>query len=140
MDYVRVTNRTDSLIEGMYDGKPYEFHPGKPLDVPSVVASHVFGFKVPNKNNALQRLGWLSTSDRYKEAIARLNMIKMEDVQMVGVVVNDEEELPAETAAMVPERIGASSPLDDADGTAVGGVNSPTVGPMSADGAVPDVI
>jgi hypothetical protein len=109
--------------------------------VPSIVATHIFGFRSPNKDNALQRLGWMTTSDQVKNALARLNMIKIEDVQMVGQVIEDDEDLPADTAAMVPERIGASSPLDGTDGEAEGGRNNPpSVGPMSADGLIPDVI
>lgn len=132
MGFVRVTNNTGDDIEGMYDGVPYLFKSGQHLDVPEIVAAHCFGYgSGPNKDNVLARLGWLSTSDKKKEALARLNKIAIQEVQMVGQVVDDPEELAAETADMVPESIGATSPLASPDGATDGGlINPPSASPI----------
>lgn len=131
MGFVRVTNSTGEDIEGMYDGIPYLFENGKPLDVPEIVASHCFGYGVADKQAVLARLGWLSTSDKRKEALARLNQIAIQEVQMVGQVVDDSEDLAAETADMAPLSIGATSPLASPDGATDGGLlNSPSASPI----------
>jgi hypothetical protein len=138
MNYVRVTNTSDAPIEGMYDGVPYLFQPGKSEDVPSIVASHIFGFLNPDKKSALQRLGWLTTSDQYPMALARLNRIHIEAIEMVGRVVSDDDdgELPVDTQAMTPQPTGAqASPLAESGGTTGGGLSPPPVGPTAADSA-----
>lgn len=130
MGFVRVTNSTGEDIEGMYDGHPYLFKNGEYLDVPEVVASHCFGYGTASKDNVLARLGWLSTSDKRKEALARLDKIAIQEVQMVGQVVDEQEELSSETADMAPSSIGATSPLASPDGALAGELNSPAIGPI----------
>lgn len=139
MLHVRVTNESGEDIEGRFDGDDFLFPQGVPVDVPEVVAMHVFGFGKPDKQAVLTRLGWLLTSDQLKAAKARLDKVRIEAVTMVGQVIEDEE-LPAETAAMVPERIGAASPNANAGGTKAGGIAPPANGPMKADGANFNVI
>jgi hypothetical protein len=142
MEYIRVTNRTDTAIEGRYAGRDFLFKPGVPLDVPEIVAMHVFAFGVNDKMACLARLGWLSTSDQIKAAIEKLNLIKMEAVEMVGQLTEDEDEdLPADTETMVPEKISSVSPDEShgGGGTKAGVLKAPAYGPMSAKGSDFDV-
>jgi hypothetical protein len=74
-DYVRVVNGNPQKILGRYDGVDYEFLPGKPNDIPHVVAAHIFDFGREDKQRALSRLGWLQTSDQLESAMAKLNRI-----------------------------------------------------------------
>lgn len=128
MNYIRVTNGTDKVIKGRYDGQDYLFQPGKPLDVPEIVATHVFAFDRDDKMSALARLGWLSTSDQIEAAEQKLQLISMETVEMRGHVID--EELPADTASMVPDQIGAVSPNTNAGGFAGGVLKTPPNGPI----------
>lgn len=75
-DYVRVVNGNKFTLRGSYDGEEFEFLPGKPLDIPVVVAQHIFDFGRPDKTRALNRLGWMQASDQHKEAMAKLEKVR----------------------------------------------------------------
>lgn len=68
-----VTNNSDLDLEDGYDGIRYVFAVGIPVEVPSIVCNHVFGYGVDNKMPYLQRLGWMTHSGEYKKALERLN-------------------------------------------------------------------
>lgn len=85
-DYVRVTNGTDELIEGRFNGEDYEFSPGEAVDIHVQAATHIFAFGEDDKTRALSRLGWLRHSGELKSALARLAKIKFEDVPGIETV------------------------------------------------------
>jgi hypothetical protein len=74
-NYVRVTNGNKEKIRGRFNGEDYEFLPGKPNDIPMVVAAHIFDFGREDKLRALNRLGWLQSSDHLEKAMEKLNLI-----------------------------------------------------------------
>jgi hypothetical protein len=130
MSYVRVFNGTSENIVGRYDGEDYEFLSGASLDVPTSVASHVFGLGVQDKNACLARLGWLTTSDQIKAAHDKLKQVKMEAIEMVGRVIEEEDSATSQDIA--PARIGAASPRVSSDGTqGVGGQLPPPADPFT---------
>ena len=112
--YVRVHNQTDETIPGRYDGEDYEFPARGSMDVPKVVAAHVFGLGAKDKSACLARLGWLTTSDQMKVALAKLNQIRFEEIELVGRVI--EEDDGATSQQIAPARIGAASPRVSPDG------------------------
>ena len=80
-DQVRVRNGTDRLIKGRFAGVDYVWKPGQHLDIPLVVAHHVFGFggDDKSKDNALVRLGWMRTTDETESAYDRLSKVSFSD-------------------------------------------------------------
>lgn len=74
-NYVRVVNTDKMRVVGRFGGEDFEFLPNKPNDVPVIVARHIFGFGDENKVNALNRLGWLQTSDQLDKAMEKLSRI-----------------------------------------------------------------
>lgn len=80
-DHVRVTNGTDKLIKGRWDGKDYMWKPGAHLDVPLIVAKHVFGFggNETEKMNAFHNLGWARTTNDLETAEERMQLIAFAD-------------------------------------------------------------
>lgn len=74
-NYVRIVNTDKMKIIGRFNGEDYEFLSNKPNDVPVQVASHIFGFGQENKIPALNRLGWMQTSDQLEKAMERLTRI-----------------------------------------------------------------
>lgn len=75
-DYIRVVNNNKFKIVGRFNGEDYEFLPGKPLDIPLVVAGHIFDFGKDDKSRALNRLGWMQSSDQKEDAMAKLNKVR----------------------------------------------------------------
>jgi hypothetical protein len=95
-NHVRVVNTGKLKIVGRFDGEDYEFIPNKPADIPIVVARHIFGFGEENKAPALNRLGWLQTSDSMEKAMAELNKIVFTEAPpLVEADVPDPEDDPA---------------------------------------------
>jgi hypothetical protein len=75
-----------SAIVGKFAGKWYVFPKDQPVDVHVDVARHIFGLGVEDKSAALQRLGWMRTSEQMDEALERLRKIKFDDLpQMMAV-------------------------------------------------------
>jgi len=67
-----ITNNSDKKLIDGYDGEKYEFLPGKSIEVPDIVARHVFGFGDDNKLPYLARLGWLTTEADFEKGLERL--------------------------------------------------------------------
>jgi hypothetical protein len=53
-----VTNKNDFTHTDGYDGEEYVFPPGERVLIPGDAATHMFGFNLPDKSDALTRLGW----------------------------------------------------------------------------------
>jgi hypothetical protein len=119
-NFVRVTNGNKEKIVGRFGGEDFEFLPGKPVDIPIVVASHIFDFGRPDKVRALNRLGWLQSSEHMEKAMARLNKVSFTESPPLI-----EAEMPD------PEDDSASDLLPNSDRTA------PPVSPEASGGGSP---
>jgi hypothetical protein len=133
-DYVRVTQTAQEEIVGRYDGVDYTFPNDVPVDVHKAVATHIFGFGLPemsddprvqDKTPCLQRLGWVSNSGERKAGLDTLRKsVKFEEIPPFPTVLRlrQMEEntglLQQESASRVP-----SSPLMG------GGAGSTQAGP-----------
>jgi hypothetical protein len=58
-----VTNKNDFVHQDRYDGEEYVFPPGERVLIPSEAATHMLGFNLPDKSEALVRLGWATMYD-----------------------------------------------------------------------------
>jgi hypothetical protein len=112
-NYVRIVNHNKD-VAGRFNGKDYLFKTGKPLDVPEIVARHVFGFGLEDKTAALSRLGWARTSDELEAGLEKLAKVSFED--------------PPEMIE-APKRTGTAGPPVNASGTEGAGFNSAPKGP-----------
>ncbi len=85
VNYVRVINKNPGKpIVGRFNGKDYTFKTNVPLDVPQIVAQHIFGFNLDDKMPCLNRLGWMQVSTEYDEGMAKLaNVIFDEPPEMI---------------------------------------------------------
>jgi hypothetical protein len=113
---IRVINNTDNPkgIIGRYAGKNYHFKKGVPLDVPEVVAQHVFAFGLEDKSAALNRLGWARTSEEIEAGMEMLGKIVFDDPpEMI--------EAPKKTKG---KKASADTDADDETGTAGPPVNA----------------
>jgi len=132
MGYVRITNGTTETVQGRYDGVDYEFPSGASVDVEESVATHVFGFRQPDKNACLARLGWLTMSDQRKAAMDKLSLVRFEAIEMVGRPVADLDD-GATSQEIAPSRIGAASPRVASDGDSGGSLTAPPGEPLEMD-------
>jgi hypothetical protein len=110
-DHVRITNGTNRMILGRYDGVDYKFPPKKAVDVHVSVARHVFGFDLEDKSFAMARLGWMTSSDQEHAAYEELAKIKFDPVPDVpgSYDENDEDEAPtSEDRAPRARKVSAS--------------------------------
>lgn len=113
-NYVRVTNHNRSFV-GRWNGKDYKFEQGKPIDVPEVVAQHIFAFGQDDKSVALSRLGWARSSDELEAGLEKLAKVTFEE--------------PPDLVE-VPRRTGTAGPPVSAGGTKGGGFNPSPKGPV----------
>jgi hypothetical protein len=108
-DHVRITNGTNRVIRGRFDGVDYVFPPKKPVDVHVNVARHVFGFDVEDKSHAMARLGWMTSSDQTDAAYAELAKVKFDAVPDIpGSDYEDEDEDEAPTSEDRAPRVAAA--------------------------------
>jgi hypothetical protein len=122
--YIRVTNNNDKVVVGRYNGKDYRFEPGKPLDVPEIVAEHVFAFGREDKAQAFLRLGWAQSSDQIETAHEKLALVAFDDPpEMV------EAPKPARKPRLVHKETGPAGPPVDASGSEGGSFKLPPNGP-----------
>lgn len=62
-----VTNHNKFVHEDAFDGVVYVFPPEERVVVPAAAATHMLGFNVPDKTDALTRLGWAWTIKKGKD-------------------------------------------------------------------------
>jgi len=122
--YIRVTNGNASLV-GRFNGRDYHFKQGVPIDVPELVAKHVFGFGMADKSVALNRLGWARSSDELEAGMEKLSKVSFDDPpEMV--------EAPKPARGRHPKAAddtGTAGPPGAAGGTEGGDFKSPPDGP-----------
>jgi hypothetical protein len=125
-NFIRITNHNKS-VTGRFNGKDYLFATGKPVDVPELVARHVFAFGLEDKTAALNRLGWARTSDEIEAGLEKLGKVTFEDPpEMIE-------------APRKGKRTGTAGPPVNAGGSEDGAMdahafNAPSNGPMMASG------
>jgi|SRR4029077_4559984 len=83
VSFVRVTNGLNEKIAGRYDGVDYLWKPGDAHDIPVAAAEHIFGFGVEDKAQAMNRLGWMPSSDKRDSAYEKLAMLGFDVVEQV---------------------------------------------------------
>lgn len=69
---VFVTNKSKAPLTDKCGGKEYAFPLGKTVEIPAVVATHIFGFEMDDKTSRVARLGWGATAKDMEKALARL--------------------------------------------------------------------
>ena len=73
MNIIYVTNNSDiNLVDG-WDGVQYTFKPGSTVEVPSSIATHIFGYGVDNKEPYLARLGWIKSKNDLEDGLSILS-------------------------------------------------------------------
>jgi hypothetical protein len=83
VSFIRVTNGLNEKVAGRYDGTDYLWKPGDAHDIPIAAAEHIFGFGVEDKSQAMNRLGWMPSSDKHDAAFEKLSMIQFDVVEQV---------------------------------------------------------
>jgi hypothetical protein len=122
--YIRVVNHNKSVV-GRYAGKDYHFDTGKPVDVPEIVAQHVFAFGKDDKTQALNRLGWARTSDELETGMAMLKKVVFDDPpEMIEAPKGSKRGRPKADA-----ETGTAGPPVNAGGTEGGSFKAPPNGP-----------
>ena len=76
---VFVTNRSDDKLVVTYEYKQFEFPPGKPVEIPTRMATFVFGHGVTDKEPCLVRLGWIRLHSELEQALERLEKFLISD-------------------------------------------------------------
>lgn len=108
-NFVRVTNGNKEKVTGRFDGEDFEFLPRIPVDIPIVVAAHIFDFGREDKTRALNRLGWLQSSDGLEKAMAKLKAISFTEAPpLIEADMPEPEDDPAETR--LPAHAGPTAP------------------------------
>jgi hypothetical protein len=127
-NYVRVMNGTDEAITGRYAGKDYTFKPGVPLDVPEVVAHHVFGFGADDKMPAMLRTGLKN--------LEALKKIRFTDPPELIEAPPKQRGRPKKAAALPPPGPDNEDDADDGDDDETGTAGPPVNAGGSGGGAL----
>jgi len=108
-----VTNNNDFTHEDRYDGQDYVFPPKEKIVVPSLAATHMLGFNLPDKTNTLHRLGWGSKVDPKTnkvvddpEGIKRLANFVFTRAMLVEERIDPEVKSSGEAKAEIKPRTG----------------------------------
>jgi len=110
-------------VVGRYDGKNYDFLPGKPTLLTLEAAQHIFGLGEEDKAPALNKLGFLIPGkegcDTLEAALEKLDQFTFDQ----GRVTFDDDETEQETGApRGPKRTGGRRPhAGDSGGEPAGG-------------------
>jgi hypothetical protein len=160
-NYVRVTNKNPEIIRGRYAGKDYVFKPNAPVDVHEVVAHHIFGFGAEDQIAAMNRLGWMKSSNDWDEAKAKLKKVVFSDPpEMIEAPPGKKQRLPKRAAALLEspsdpddedeetpdedddDETGSAGPPVSAGGSEGGALKAPPNGPRigQATGEADDLI
>ena len=81
MTTVFVTNTSDIILTDGWDGVSYTFEPGKTIEVPEFVATHIFGYKEKDVAPKLARLGWAATLNDLEQGKQKsIHLIEYDDL------------------------------------------------------------
>ena len=124
---IRVTNNNPFAVNGRFSGKDYVFKPGVGVDIPQVMAWHIFDFGKEDKTQCLMRFGWARTSEDVAAGLQKLNKIVFDDPpEMVEVV---KPKRVKKDAPATDKETGAAGPPVTAGGTEGGALKAPPNGP-----------
>ena len=126
--YIRVTNGNASLV-GRYNGRDYHFKKDVPIDVPEIVAKHVFGFGMDDKSVALNRLGWARTSDELPIGMEKLGNVSFDDPPEMVEAPKPVKGKKPKGGPKTEDDTGTAGPPVTAGGTEGGDYKSPPDGP-----------
>ena len=91
MDGIFVTNTNKFTHEDRYDGEDYIFPTGEKVYIPKAAATHLFGWNLKDKTDALVRLGWAMKYDpaaknyvEDKEGVQKLAGFVFEEAMIVA--------------------------------------------------------
>lgn len=135
--YIRVINGNEFPVLGRYNGKDYKFLPDVPLDVPELVAMHIFDLGRDDKSTALARLGWARTSDELEAGMKKLNKISFEEPPEMVEVVRPKKGKGKASPPPADEETRSAGPPATPGGTEGGGFASPPNGPKIGQDAAP---
>lgn len=108
-NHVRVTNNNKDKIKSRFDGVDYEFLPGKPNVIPLIVAAHIFDFGREDKSRALNRLGWMQSSDQYEAAMEKLSRVRFTEAPPL-VEADLVETAGPSSSELLPQNEGGTEP------------------------------
>ena len=72
MTNIFVRNNSPHPLTDRFDGTAYTFEPGKEIEVPEIVAKHIFGYGDDDKEPYLVRLGWMKMSNQFDAAMEKM--------------------------------------------------------------------
>jgi hypothetical protein len=101
LDTIWVRNNGKEPFTDRYDGEDFEIAPGGVCEMLVSCAELCLGFGENDKSRCLRRAGWAYTSDRFEEAVARLNKFSFHMTEREAL-----EHDPSKT-------ISSSAPADD---------------------------
>lgn len=87
-----ITNKNGFYFEDSYDGVLYRFNPGERVVLPTVAATHIFGFGLADKTETLKRQGWAlkpGTLEEDPEGLVKLRKFVPTEAMMVEREIPD---------------------------------------------------
>ena len=114
MTTIFVTNNgTESFVDS-FDGTKYTFEPKAELEIPEIVAKHIFGYGDDNKEPYLVRLGWMKMSTDFPIAMEKLGQFSFS--REAAKKVHLSAPVVERVAAPVPKaRVSAKGPSTTTD-------------------------
>ena len=114
MSDLYVTNNGVEPLVDSYDGTSYEFLPGKEVQIPEIVAKHIFGYGDDNKEPYFVRLGWMKMSTDLPAAKDRMAQFSFSSTSTKTVHLS--APVVERVAAPVPKaRVSAKGPSTTTD-------------------------
>jgi len=100
MTTIFVRNNGENTFSDSFNGTVYEFAPQREVEIPLVVATHIFGYGDDNKEPYLVRLGWMKMNTDFGIAMERLSQFSF----------SKESSKVVHLSAPVVERVAAPMP------------------------------
>jgi hypothetical protein len=100
-----VTNKNSFVHQDRYDGEDFVFPPGERVLISSDAATHLFAFNLPDKSEALVRLGWSMTYDPEKKTYVE----NLEGVKKLARFVFDEAVMVSKSSLLEKTHTSAAA-------------------------------
>ena len=121
-----IVENSGEYFASKFDGRTYEFKPGKEVSMTVEAARHIFGFGLANKEEVLSRHSWMMRSTEREAAMKRLGEFKF-SVAEVKIV-------PQTPALETQEHEQAHSDPEESDASAYNGRSTAPPQPDAAGG------
>lgn len=79
MKTVWVLNKSTEALVDRFDGQEFAFLPNVPVEIPALVAGHIFGHLKQDRTPTLVRLNWTKTSNDLPDGLKRLDLFEITD-------------------------------------------------------------